>query len=579
MTAQTTDQAEPCVEGQASWIQGENGFTSAWVHAPDNGHAIGSVVLVPPHGREAVIAFRALRVLAIELARAGFVCVRFALRGDGDSSPLIGADTAADWRADVSGAITVAQELVPDLGVSVIGLRLGAGVTANLSDDRIHSRLLWEPVDGRLFLREQSILRKLSVPLPPVAKEDGVELVGTVFSPDQARSVRGIKGTESGAADTVVRREYDREVAARLFAVVTRDAEIPRQSLRDIVDSLPRTTPRPMRPWSPTRDIRLGVRGVQVVKSHVVVGPHHLPGVVTRPADHPPKVGVIYSAAGAEPKDGPTGLWAISAAQAAAHGAVTLRADWRLLGDALDEAEDREPNPYKDSSITDAVEAVRFVHGGWSVPSIGVGLCVGGWLFARAAETLGEHEAMDQILAINNVAWQRRTKFYERVYRGPLIKKLLREEVNVGPAATVDGQRRTLRSKVKQVLKSARDSGSKLIPTLVWRGMARTGLVQEPVSLLARIPRTTLVRLVFGAEDTFRWGLVRGPSLLPALLSKGHHVDVGFEPSLDHSLLAQESRQWTINRINALVEQYPDQPFHHGTGVERGLESRGVSSG
>ena len=65
-------------------------------------------------------------------------------------------DSVADWTADVGAAV----DLVAALGVehvALVGMRIGASLAAELAaqDDRIGPLVMWDPVAGRAFLREQ----------------------------------------------------------------------------------------------------------------------------------------------------------------------------------------------------------------------------------------------------------------------------------------------------------------------------------------------------------------------------------------------------------------------------------------
>ncbi|MDP3548543.1 MAG: thioesterase, partial [Phreatobacter sp.] len=89
------------------------------------------VVIVPPHGVEALAATKSLRVLADALAAAGHAALRFDLPGTADS---LGDDTDPErltaWTASVGQA---AEVLRRHAGVSAIvfaGLRFGATIAA-----------------------------------------------------------------------------------------------------------------------------------------------------------------------------------------------------------------------------------------------------------------------------------------------------------------------------------------------------------------------------------------------------------------------------------------------------------------
>lgn len=145
--------------GVASWIPLPDRSLYSWVHRPQNGEAKGAVVIAPPLAREQVISYRTLRMLAIELARQGWVAIRFAWTGTGESAEMPeGADPAALWKEDLAAVTEFAGTLVGTDRVHAIGLRAGAALLA-ATEAPLQSRLLWEPVGGKIFLRQQSMLR------------------------------------------------------------------------------------------------------------------------------------------------------------------------------------------------------------------------------------------------------------------------------------------------------------------------------------------------------------------------------------------------------------------------------------
>jgi alpha-beta hydrolase superfamily lysophospholipase len=115
------------------------------------------VVIAAPYGRELMKTHRALRQLAIRLARAGFHVLRFDYRGCGDSAGEAESCDLADWVEDLESA---ADELKDRTGVgrvAFVGLRLG-GTLALLAGARrrdVEALVLWEPIlDGPAYATE-----------------------------------------------------------------------------------------------------------------------------------------------------------------------------------------------------------------------------------------------------------------------------------------------------------------------------------------------------------------------------------------------------------------------------------------
>lgn len=132
---------------------------------PPAGAELGhGVLLCPPIGQEHVRSHWALRQVATALGRAGFHVLRFDWFGVGDSAGDLTTATLERWTSDVRSA---AQELRDATGlrkISIVGLRLGAGLAA-LAAPRIKPSVmvLWDPVfDGGRYLSE---LRELQAGL------------------------------------------------------------------------------------------------------------------------------------------------------------------------------------------------------------------------------------------------------------------------------------------------------------------------------------------------------------------------------------------------------------------------------
>lgn len=117
-----------------------------------------AVLLCNPFGEEASRAHRSYRVLATQLERAGYACLRFDYSGTGDSAGESRAATVDAWVGDI---IVAAERLRSATGasrVALVGLRFGATL-AMLASARGELRprhlLLWDPVvTGATYLRE-----------------------------------------------------------------------------------------------------------------------------------------------------------------------------------------------------------------------------------------------------------------------------------------------------------------------------------------------------------------------------------------------------------------------------------------
>ena len=117
------------------------------------------VVLCPALGQEYLRSHRALRQVAMLLAREGFHVLRFDYFGTGDSAGELEEATLEQWLEDIRSA---ADEIFNISGCeqrSIIGLRLGAALallqSAQQNPVAWHSITLWEPIiNGTQYLAD-----------------------------------------------------------------------------------------------------------------------------------------------------------------------------------------------------------------------------------------------------------------------------------------------------------------------------------------------------------------------------------------------------------------------------------------
>lgn len=116
-----------------------------------------AVVLCGPAFAEYLRCHRALRQLAIVLARRGFPTLRFDYYATGDSAGDGIAATIHQWQEDVVNAIEEALALGNRERASIIGLRLGAtlGCMVGCRHPAVTEAALWDPVvTGPQYLEE-----------------------------------------------------------------------------------------------------------------------------------------------------------------------------------------------------------------------------------------------------------------------------------------------------------------------------------------------------------------------------------------------------------------------------------------
>ena len=179
------------------WFGSLNAPLFGWLSRPATSPVIGGVVIVPPVGYEARNARATLRYLAHELARCGFLALRFDLRGTGDSAQEFNEVLPSpDWSEDVA----IAVQLLRSSGVksvSLVGMRLGATLVAMAASDatlNLSSIVMWDPCEsGGSYLRELSSLESLRREQFIQSEDGSVETAEYLFTPEMAAATRSLK--------------------------------------------------------------------------------------------------------------------------------------------------------------------------------------------------------------------------------------------------------------------------------------------------------------------------------------------------------------------------------------------------
>ena len=116
-----------------------------------------AVVLCHPWGAEYIHAYRAMRQLAKMLTANDIHTLRFDYFGTGDSAGSTTAGDTSGWEIDIQSAIEELQDTTGVARVSLVGLRLGATLAANVAvrSPLVNSLVLWDPVvSGAEYLTE-----------------------------------------------------------------------------------------------------------------------------------------------------------------------------------------------------------------------------------------------------------------------------------------------------------------------------------------------------------------------------------------------------------------------------------------
>ena len=152
-------------------------LSGVW-HAP-HAEIARAWVFCAPFGEEDKSARRTLHEGANWLAARGDAVLIFNARGAGDSRGDFAAQTLDNWRADLRGAIEEAQRRVPNAKISLLGVRLGASLAAQIgaeNDIDLERVVLLEPIlNGRRYWNEMAMRQKLRAKM--TQKESNAEAV------------------------------------------------------------------------------------------------------------------------------------------------------------------------------------------------------------------------------------------------------------------------------------------------------------------------------------------------------------------------------------------------------------------
>lgn len=496
--------------------------------------------------------------MAIRLAEAGFIAVRFGFSGTGDSPAGRNPGGQREWQEDLDAVLEWCLETWPESpSVVGIGLELGGTFLGNSSDDRWTSRLLWDPVSPRRYLRQGSMLRRLSVDGTPPA--EGTEHPGYWFAPERVAELNSLKPADApawedvpaesratAAAGSVYRIDSTSEESRLLHDSPSMAARVPVDRIRHIVAAATSVTSgaEEFLPgvFVPNQVVRISGENGRPLLEEMVDTEDGILGILTTPLHTEPedsqRAALLLSGA-SEPKDGPTGMWTPLSQTLASRGVSVFRAERAGCGDLADPEDRADPNPHSAEIVESGRRAADWLAERTERPVTGIGLCSGAWVHLRAAEA-GRFE---RIFAINNIAWRSDLAFHQRIYDEGLLEitpegQQLRDETP--DAANLSASSRwknTVGERAKSMVKSH-------APYSVWRLLGRRGVVDFPEGMLKDVPETTEVVLVFSAKDQ--------EDLHHSRLDEGIHAVKRRRPDsvsavmlngLDHSLLSLESRE------------------------------------
>lgn len=161
-----------------------------------------AIVLCGPWGHEYIYAHRSMTRLATTLAEAGFHVLRFDYFGTGDSGGEAIDVSLAGCRSDIDVAIDELLDMSGAERVSLVGLRLGAALAAEVAATErgdIDQLVLWDPViNGEEYVRalfEAASKMPIGVAHPRASAEalGGIhEICGFPLTDAQRQEIAGI---------------------------------------------------------------------------------------------------------------------------------------------------------------------------------------------------------------------------------------------------------------------------------------------------------------------------------------------------------------------------------------------------
>jgi pimeloyl-ACP methyl ester carboxylesterase len=401
------------VKESSLWFGGPERPLFGRLAAPTSGMAAGGVLISPPIGREARLARRALRGLAISLATSGYVCLRFDHYGTGDSAgSLDDEDFDLAWKRGIEQGV----ELLRSWGVqsvSAVGMRLGAtilGVAASEHDLQLSSAVLWDPCEsGRTYAREMRALEALR----RSQNRGPLEISEFVFSDDTAVRLASLS-LSNAATHTIAKRilvvaREDRAVPQRLrqrfdadgveWAATSEQSELLEVELPLAVQ--PESTLSLIETWvkvgSPSWSPYVGPpdsleavvsreANVSAVKERFVpLGSRQMFGVLSEPVGEARGPLVVMVNGINEDHVGPSRLWVELARWWGGYGLRTLRFDFNELGESPWVTGEFSRPIHDTIRFEDICEAVTALNLASESDTVLVGLCTGAQLALEVA--------------------------------------------------------------------------------------------------------------------------------------------------------------------------------------------------
>ena len=364
-------------------------------------------------GFEYTHSHRSLRHLAEAFAEKGFLAVRFDYHGCGNSpGDAFSAHQLRTWVADIRAVVREATLLAGSDAVAVVGLRLGALLSALAATEiDIDYLIAWSPVvSGRRYIREQQAIAAVGAGQEP-AGQGYIEGGGFVLSDEMVAELKKVDLSalryrvrraalvverddlpqENGLAETLKTHGIDTTVNrppgyAGMMAE-PQDTAVPREAIDGIIEWLSERAPTQRLALnadlleSRTSVTSFAWDGDGSITEELcwVDAPVPLFGVLTTPTGAKPgRPLFILANAGSVHHVGPNRLYVELSRQLARHGFPSFRFDLRNLGDSARGSPAEVNHPYPVTAIDDVEAALRWLTQlrGFNAVVVG-GLCSG----------------------------------------------------------------------------------------------------------------------------------------------------------------------------------------------------------
>ena len=425
------------LNGTPLWLDADEVPVYTVLHSPAPADQRNTAVLIlPPFGWEGVCSYRSRRHWAIELARAGFPAARIDLPATGDSGGTASdAGMLGRWHVAARSALDWLRGLAGITRVAVIGIRLGGllAMRALASGADVDDLVLWGvPASGKTYVRELRIhsevvaSRSHEVGESHVDSDGTLALTGYVLKPATVAALEAINLATAALPDLSGRRALlierdrlgvDRKLTDALSRAGAQTQTLPANDYRLLMtDPLERGTPResiartidwlsaaagradlpddalPSRLTEAVQDeTTMVVDGVKLTERLLGYDGQagRMVGVLTKPADHEPRLPVCIVLLAPGRRIGANRMWVETARRWAARGVQSVRFDTEGFGDSDGEGDGfTMPSLYSPRMTANVKELLdHLTQMGIADRFVMVGLCASAyWSFHAAIE-------------------------------------------------------------------------------------------------------------------------------------------------------------------------------------------------